>query len=172
MTTPLNIKPSGQQASGQHQIILGENLQSVDHSDRVLVKLQITSRPQLCFREAEKWDEATPWLAWGPAAVLSDPYSSTDHDPDPICSFRCISLLKDRPGKLMRFSPETSLKIPAFRKPIKTLMTKDAAGTLSLEQAHSLCFQVCNFVFFLLSSEGPHKTWNQKGSGQGQLVSG
>ena len=71
---------------------------------------------------------------------------------------------------LLRSSPETSPKIPAFKKQIKNLKTKNPVKILSLEHACTFFLQACVFAFFLLSSKGPHKTCNQENSGQQQLI--
>ena len=48
MSTPLIIKPPGQGGSCQYQIILGTKSQVYWPKDRISVKLEILSRPQLC----------------------------------------------------------------------------------------------------------------------------
>lgn len=63
----------------------------VDHRNKVLVKLSITSRPQLCFLSRPK-TEARPggemaWLTSAPAVMTNDPLPwcqpiTTDHDPE------------------------------------------------------------------------------------------
>lgn len=61
-------------------------------------------------------------------------------------------------------------KIPAFKKLIRTLKTKDPGHALSLGHTHAFVFQAFIFAFFLLSSKGPHQTCNQGGSRQQKLV--
>ena len=102
-----------------------------DHRDRVLVKLEITSRPQLCFsfRPQKQQNQMKQCHGWGQDHMQWPMtwYPSTDPSVE-------STPWKVTPGKLMnillRSSSDTSTKISTFRKQKRNLKTKNPAHTL------------------------------------------
>ena len=103
VSSPFIIEPSGQEGSDQHQNTLGTKPQTcwpLEWSP-VLIKLEITSRPQLWFssrprkvkhpinhnHRLAKPDRTMPWLTSETDALINYSYPSInpinrDHDPD------------------------------------------------------------------------------------------
>ena len=88
-------------------------------------------------------------------------------DNDSIYSFWGISILKDTPRKLVNILLRSSSKIPAFRKQVKTLKTKDPVCAVSLEHARAFSLQACIFASLLLSSKSPMRPATRGAAGSG-----